>query len=447
MTTRTLVALGLALSVSCGGRESGPKGHDHDGDHHPDPESPVAQAAQDQGPNRDHEEGASGEAEHGEEPGTTAPHHFRPLHLEPALARAWELETGRPGYTDILGEVELPGVLTTNQNRTARVGPLVAGQVGEVLADLGHRVRAGQLLATLNAPEFTRARSDFLRAFARAELARQEYERGQALREEEAIEERELLRRRARMEEQVAVLRSAEVLLHSMGLEEEEISRFIQAGLDLSRPLQDHSSTDGLMPLKAPIDGVVLERNAIRGSHVEPGHTLFTLSDLTSLWARLDAYEDQLAALSPQAQIILRTPLIPDREFPGRITFIADQVDPELRTVRVRVEVPNPEGLLRPNMFVSGFLTLRGEEEGRMVVPPGAVQSLEGHQVVFVEDPREEGEEHRVFRPVEVTPGEVTSRGRVILAGLEGSEMVVVRGAFSLKAELTKGATGHSHAH
>ena len=82
-----------------------------------------------------------------------------------------------------------------------------------------------------------------------------------------------------------------------------------------------------------------------------------------------------------------------------------------------------------------------------MVVPTDAVQLLEGHHVVFVLMPEEPGESHIVIRAVEVEPGETLSVGRIIDSGLDGSEVIVVEGAFNLKAELTKGAGGHGHVH
>ena len=86
-------------------------------------------------------------------------------------------------------------------------------------------------------------------------------------------------------------------------------------------------------PSRPPSGGWSSNVTRSSGEHSEPGHTLFTVSDLSSLWARLDAYEDQMAHLDPTAEIVIRTSIFPDRDFPGRITFIADQIDEQLRTV------------------------------------------------------------------------------------------------------------------
>ncbi len=368
------------------------------------------------------------------------------LHAEVEDVEAWGIEVGSVERTTISAEMTLPGVLSVNENRTALIAPLVAGQIAGLTVDLGSRVRAGQTLATLNAPEFTRAQTEFLQAYAQAELSRKDYERALVLRESQAIEEREFLRRQSLHEENLTRLRAAEVFLHSLGLGDAPI-RDLEASVDITVPAEDHEAVDPLLPVGTPIDGVVIERNAVLGDHVEPGRALFTVSDLSILWARLDAYEHQLPYLDSDADIVIRSLLLPDRDFPGRITFIADQVDPELRTIRVRVEVPNPNGRLRPNMYVQGFLLIRTEGEERMVVPEDAVQLLDGAPTVFVELPGEPGEDHHVFEARHVVPGDPLSVGRIILDGLDGSERIVTSGAFTLKSELTKSAAGASHVH
>jgi cobalt-zinc-cadmium efflux system membrane fusion protein len=368
------------------------------------------------------------------------------VHVAPADARAWGVEVGTPTRTTTAAEFVLPGTLGTNDNRTARIASLVPGQIAAVHVDLGMGVHAGQALATLNAPEFARAQTAYLQALTQSELARRDSERARVLRESRALEEREFLRRQSVYEEQLANLRAAEGVLRALGVSDEGMS-LLAAGVDAQGASGTAGRVDPLLPIRTPLGGVVLERSAVLGEPVEPGRTLFTVSDLSVLWAWLDAYEHQIPHLDPSADVVVRSALLPGRDFPGRITFIADQVDPQLRTVRVRVEVPNPGGALKPNMYVQGFLRVRTPGVERIVVPAEAVQLHEGHSVVFVERAPESGEEHRVFEVREVVPGDVLTEGQVILDGLNGSEAVALRGAFVLKAELTKSAGGQAHVH
>jgi RND family efflux transporter MFP subunit len=247
-------------------------------------------------------------------------------------------------------------------------------------------------------------------------------------------------------EQHLAQRRAAEVFLHSLGVGEDRL-RELEGAVDVSIPPLDHAAVDPPLAIRTPVAGVIIERHAILGEHVEPGQVLFTVSDLSSLWAQLDAYEDQMSFLVDDAAVMIQTPLFPGRTFPGRVSIIADQVDEELRTVRVRAEVPNPDGALKPNMYVQGFLQLESDGEERMVVPVDAVQLLEGRHVVFVFMPEEPGEDHIVIKAIDVVPGQTLSVGRIIESGLDGSEVIVVEGAFNLKAELTKGAGGHGHVH
>ncbi len=367
------------------------------------------------------------------------------LHLESQQIQDWGIRIGAIGRTTIAAELTLPGALTLNENRTALIAPLVEGQISSVRVDVGSRVGRGQVLATMNSPEFTRAQTQFLQAYAQAELSRTDFERAQSLRENRAIEEREFLRRQAVYEQALAERRAAEVVLHSLGLDEDRM-RELERAVAVSVAPEDHGAVDHPLPIQTPIGGVVIQRHAVLGEHSQPGHTLFTVSDISSLWARLDAYEDQMAYLDPTAEIVVTTTVFPDREFPGKITFIADQIDEQLRTVRVRAEIPNLDGALRPNMYVQGFMRIQSDEE-RLVVPVDAVQLLEGHHVVFVLMPEIPGESHIVIRAVDVEPGETLSIGRVVESGLSGQETIVTVGAFSLKAELTKGAGGHGHVH
>ena len=367
------------------------------------------------------------------------------LHLESQQIQDWGIRVGAVGRTTMAAELTLPGALTLDENRTAMIAPLVEGQISSVRADVGDRVGPGQILATMNSPEFTRAQTEFLQAFARAELSRTDFQRAQSLRETRAIEEREFLRRQAVYEQALAERRAAEVVLNSLGLSEDRI-RELERAVDVNLAPQDLGAVEPPLPIKTPIGGVVIQRHAVLGEHAEAGHTLFTVSDISSLWARLDAYEDQMAYLDPSAEIVITTSVYPDREFPGKITFIADQIDEQLRTVRVRAEIPNSDGALKPNMYVQGFLRLQSQEE-RLVVPADAIQLLEGHHVVFVLMPEVPGESHIVIRALDVEPGEALSIGRIIESGLSGQETIVTEGAFSLKAELTKGAGGHGHVH
>jgi cobalt-zinc-cadmium efflux system membrane fusion protein len=156
------------------------------------------------------------------------------------------------------------------------------------------------------------------------------------------------------------------------------------------------------------------------------------VSDLSTLWAVLDAREPDLPFLAEGRVVRIRTSLYPDRTWDGRILHVGDVVDEKSRTVKVRVDTPNRGLLLKPNMFVQGEVAGASGTREALTVLSDAIQTINGQPVVFVRV----APDRFAARPVET--GERTGERRVILKGLDGSESVVVTGAFNLKAELLK---------
>jgi RND family efflux transporter MFP subunit len=189
---------------------------------------------------------------------------------------------------------------------------------------------------------------------------------------------------------------------------------------------------DPALTIRAPVDGRVITRDVVAGEHVHPDKLLFTVSDLSTIWALLDAREKDLPGLTAGGRVAITSEVYGGRRFEGRLTRIGDVVDEKLRTIKIRVDLPNPGLLLKPNMFVQGALESRGGTHEVLGVPEDAVQTIQGEPAVFVLGP---GGGFSV-RPVVV--GERIGKKRAITGGLDGREVVVVAGAFNLKAELLK---------
>jgi cobalt-zinc-cadmium efflux system membrane fusion protein len=159
---------------------------------------------------------------------------------------------------------------------------------------------------------------------------------------------------------------------------------------------------------------------------------LMTVADLSTLWALLDARETDLPHVTRGREVRITTSIYPDRVWQGRVDHVGDIVDEKTRTVKVRVIVRNDGRLLKPNMYIQGELPDAVSARDVLSLPQEAIQSIGGESVVFVR----EGADRFVARPVEV--GERIGTRRELLRGLDGSELVVVAGAFNLKAELLK---------
>ncbi|MGE5362063.1 MAG: efflux RND transporter periplasmic adaptor subunit [Bacteroidales bacterium] len=360
----------------------------------------------------------------------------RQLRLNADLQGRWGIGTTTVTRVSVAGGVSLPGVVGVNQGRTAHVSALLDGTVVSLRADLGQQVKKGQVLLVVHSPAFAQAKSAFLEANARLNLARRESERGRALLKGQAIQEKEVLRREAEYESATTTYGIAESNLHSLGLAQTQIDDLVKR---YTANKDDHRLDDLAEPyldVVAPVDGRVIFKDVIAGEHVHPDKILFTVSDLGTLWALLDARETDLPYVRVGDKVAIRSTVYPDKTFEGRVQQVGDVVDEKLRTIKVRVDVPNAGLLLKPNMYIQGGIEASGGSRQVMAVPDEAVQTIDGESVVFV---REAGDVF-AMRPVQV--GERLGAYRAIVRGLEGNETVVAAGAFTLKAELLKGTFG-----
>ncbi|MFC4172397.1 efflux RND transporter periplasmic adaptor subunit [Microvirga sp. GCM10011540] len=178
----------------------------------------------------------------------------------------------------------------------------------------------------------------------------------------------------------------------------------------------------------APGDGIVLERNATDGMRAMPGDVLFRIADVSSLWVLADVPEHDLGVVRPGQAVTIRLRSLPGETFTGKIGLIYPQVNPETRTARVRIELPNPDGLLLPDMYADVEIAT-GAGKPVVAVPDSALIDTGTRQVVIVD--KGEGR----FEPRQVKVG-VSGNGFVqIREGVEPGEQVVVSANFLIDAE------------
>lgn len=362
------------------------------------------------------------------------------LHLSPEKQKAWGIALVSPAREKIAAQMTLPGVMSLNQNRTALISSFVPGKVISLSADLGDKVRKGQVLLTINSPEFAQAKANFLQARAKFKLSRKEYERAKMLLKEKAMEEREYLRREAEYEKLSTEYGVYGSLLHSYGIPHEQIDEFLKECDQAAEEGKLCEMANPNQSITSPIQGTIIFRDVVIGEHVEPSKILFTVSDLNTLWAILDAYEKDFPFISPDCRVTIASSLYPDVHFEAQIAYISDLIDQKLRTVKIRVKVLNREGLLRPNMYIQGFIESAATQEV-LSVPEEAIQNMNGKKIVFVL------EKENVFAAKPVKLGAKLGDRRIITEGLEEKERVVIKGAFNLKTELSKTAFGQVHVH
>jgi cobalt-zinc-cadmium efflux system membrane fusion protein len=194
----------------------------------------------------------------------------------------------------------------------------------------------------------------------------------------------------------------------------------------------------------SPIAGTVIERMAAADAPVGPDSVLFTVADLTSLWLTVRVPETSVTAIRRGQAVTVIVGGMPDGPVLGRVDYIAPFVTPETRTVDVRVQVPNRNGDLRPGTSASARFDVADQTQSsgtdvRVLVPRTAVQELNQQNVVFV--PTEE----RHFRAQPVTLGSSYGSDVEVLSGVNVGDRIVVQGAFTLKAQATRGAVADPH--
>jgi cobalt-zinc-cadmium efflux system membrane fusion protein len=320
---------------------------------------------------------------------------------------------------------DFPGVVQPDQHNMAEITTLVRGRVVEVYADLGQEVKANTPLAILYSSELGLAQSGYLKARAKLHVAEQSYARAKFLLEEKVIGEAEAQRRQAELLSNQAESNEAHDRLKLLGMNDQEFRR-----LERTREIRS------VVPIVAPFAGRVIGRKLTRGEVVETTENLFVIADLSEVWVRANIAEKDIpfvhaVHVSGGMQTEVRVNAYPGEIFKGTITYVGDVLDPVTRTMQLRLELPNTDGRLKPEMFASVRLYSESQPD-RLAVPEAALQRDQGRTFVFVQRNANEYE----VRDVQI--GESNGTLTSILTGLSEGETVVTHGAFVLKSELLK---------
>ena len=296
------------------------------------------------------------------------------------------------------GVVRTVGRVAVDESRRHHIHAKFPGFVEGLYVDaVGEEVRPGQALVSIFSPEVVAAQQEYLVARrARGTLADSEVPgvpQGGA-----------------------RLLDAARQRLRYLDISPAEIAQLEETG----KPLR-------AIALRADAGGYVTEKNAFHGMRVTPGELLFELADLSTVWVVAEVYERDLAAVRLGMPVRVALPYMPGREWTGRVTFVSPTLDPKTRTAQLRVEVPNPRRILKPETFADVFLeTAMGMAA---IVPETAVIRTGERTLVFVDhgDGR--------YEPREIVLGERVSGGYQVLSGVAAGERVVVSANFLLDSE------------
>jgi len=344
-----------------------------------------------------------------------------------AVARAG-IKTARVAVVDTQASIQLPGTVLADAYREVKVVPIVGGIIRKVHVELGTAVKRGATLATLFSMELAEAQTKYLSMQAMLAADHQKLHRAQELVAIGAVSRQEL--------EEVTAL-------HASHTTEVEAARQRLLLLGLSRAqveaLKSPSQIVADVVVPAPIDGVITGRTVNLGQVVSMGQELFVVTDLSQVWVIGDLYEQDFQTVHVGSEATMTTPAYPDLSLHGRVSYIDPRVDPQMRTAKIRVEVPNPQGQLRLGMYVTVAFTTRNGAR-TVVVPRTAVQTIGERQVVFIPDPDDEGK----FVPRTVQVGPVQAEFTPIRSGVQPGEVVVTEGSFFLRAEMLRNTPSSS---
>jgi len=314
----------------------------------------------------------------------------------------------------VADQLILSANITANQDRIAFVAPRVEGKLIKVTANLGDQVKAGQALAVIDSIQMGEARAEYRHAQSELKLAEANFQRTDKLYKDEVVPQRQWLEvKNAYERAQTTARESADHLHILVGSSDTGISTFV---------------------ITAPFSGVVIEKDAVMGELAKPEGKLFTIADLSTVWIEADVSEKDLGKLTVGSPATVTVSSFPDESFKGKVSYISSIFDKETRTVKARIELPNPDRKLRIDMFARAMVDLTSSREA-LILPQEAVLLIQGQSTVYIQT--ENGFE---VRPVEV--GEQLNKGVVITSGLKSGEQVVISGAYALKSRQLKSQIG-----
>ena len=328
--------------------------------------------------------------------------------LSPTQTVMANVATTEAKVAPMVKEINAVGIVQYDQSRQGKVTAWVAGRIDRLNVNtVGAYVSKGKPVAEVYSPDLVSAQQEYLLALK----SREQFKNSQIASIAQGGE---------------GLVSSARQRLKLMGVTDEQI-----AGLEKGR------EPNIRLPIYTPLSGVVIEKMAQEGQYVEAGMPLFSIADLSQVWAELELYENEFANIKMGQTVNIFSQSYPGQTFRGRVSFIYPFLDPKTRTVKVRVELPNPGLKLKPDMFVNA--TVKVPLGSGVVVPVTAVMDTGQRQVVWVES------QPGMFEPRDVRVGAREGDRVQILSGVNAGEKVASSGGYLIDSEAQLKGTGGGH--
>lgn len=305
-------------------------------------------------------------------------------------------------------EINAVGIVQYDQSRQAKVTAWIAGRIDKLHVNtVGSYVSKDKPVAEVYSPDLLATQQEYLLA----------------------IKSRDQLKNSpipSISQNGDGLVASAKQRLMLFGVKESQIAELEKAGKPNIR-----------LPIYTPLSGIVIEKMVQQGQYVNTGDALFNIADLSTVWVEVEVYENEFPNIHIGQQVEIRSQSFPGKPFTGRISFIYPFLDPKTRTVKARVEMPNPGMKLKPDMFVNAIIKI--PLVSAIVVPVTAVMDTGKRQVVWMES------SPGMFEPRDVQVGQQTDDKIQILSGLKPGDKVAVSGGYLIDSESQlKGSGGGS---
>lgn len=312
----------------------------------------------------------------------------------------------------------LPGEIQFNEDRTAHVVPRLAGVVQSVPANLGQQVKKGQVLAVIASTGLSEQCSELFAAQKRLGLAKLTFEREKKLWQEKISAEQDYLQAQQVLHETEIAVQNARQKLAALGAD---------AG---------SAGASNRYEIRAPFDGIVVEKHISLGEAVKEDTNVFTLSDLSTVWADIAVPAKDLDVVRVGEKVTVKASAF-ESSATGTIAYVGSLLGVQTRTANARVTLPNPQGTWRPGLFVNVEI-VSNEVQVPIAVAADAIQTINDKSVIFVKVA--DG-----FVAQDVATGRSDGKRIEIVKGLKAGSEYAASGSFVIKSELGKASAEHSH--
>ncbi|WP_180008161.1 MULTISPECIES: efflux RND transporter periplasmic adaptor subunit [unclassified Acinetobacter] len=342
------------------------------------------------------------------------------LSAQQMIEQGIKIATAENGLVENI--IQLPGKLAVNTDQQAHISPNFSGHVEQVSVALGQTVQKGQTLAVLSVPELIDQQANLRMAEANLDLSRQDYQREQKLWSQGISAKQDFQRAENAYRQAQISVQSTQSRLQALGANSGQNGRFI---------------------IRAPIAGVISQKDIVVGENVQLADQLFTIEQLKDLWLEFNLTHQYSAQLQTGQNVSFKINGS-DQLYSAEVQSLTSKADVQTGRLVVRAKLKQQSAELRPNVMVNVLLA-DSDTKKALRVQKSAVQSIESKDSIFIVESELKGQVHLKAQALKL--GQASSDGQwlEVISGLEAGQKYISQGSFLLKSELEKDEAGHEH--